>query len=148
MSIKRITTGHYFNITFCYFASVQGKSEYQTLQWDSPRLTCESRRFLGQNCFCKFNLFSVEIFKTSNLGRYKEYLFLGHHPCNIISSLSLFYGLLPGLGLRMFCCRLCFASAVSNKLILHRRWVLIVLCDHAVHARRNTSVKLESWAEW
>ena len=138
MSIKRITTGHYFNITFCYFASVQGKSEYQTLQWDSPRLTCESRRFLGQNCFCKFNVFSVEIFKISNLGRYKEYLFLGHHPCNIISSLSLFYGLLPGLGslLRMFCW-LCFASAVSNKLYYTGDEpinLLIVLCDHAVHA--------------
>ena len=95
MNIKRITTGHYFNITFCYFASVQGKS-VPNLQWDSPRLACESRR--GQNCFCEFNMFSVEIFKISNLGRYKVYLFLGHHRRNIISSLSLFYGLLPGLG--------------------------------------------------
>ena len=138
MSIKRITTGHYFNIAFSYFASVQGKSEYQTLQWDSPRLACERRHFLGQNCFCEFNMFSIEIFKISNLGRYKEYLFLGHHPCNIISSLSLFYGLLPGLGslLRMFCW-LCFASAVNNKLYYTGDEpinLLIVLCDHAVHA--------------
>ena len=68
--------------------------------------------FLGQNCFCEFNVFSIEIFKISNLGRYKVYLFLGHHQCNIISSFSLFYGLLSGLGslLGMFCC-LCFASA-------------------------------------
>ena len=98
MSIKRITTGHYFNVAFCYFTSVQGKSEYQTLQWDSPRLACESRRFPGQNCFCEFNVFSVEIFKISNLGRYKVYLFLGRHRCNIISTFSLFYGLLSGYG--------------------------------------------------
>ena len=77
MSIKRITTGHYFNIAFCYVASVQGKSGYQILQWDSPRFACESRRFPGPNCFCELNVFSIEIFKISNLGRLQSIFIFG-----------------------------------------------------------------------
>ena len=59
---------------------------------------------------------------------------LGNPRCNIIYSLSLFYGLLSGLGslFRMFC-SLCFTSAVSNKLYytgdepqMWRTWIIFL----------------------